>query len=43
MPEVEMSNTSAPLPVFVSVLLNDTVVPCSALATVWPVNVAEAD
>jgi hypothetical protein len=30
------------LPVFVSVFVNDTVAPCTALGTIWPVNVTDA-
>ena len=36
-----MSNTSVPLPVLVSVLVNATSAPCGAEATVWPVNVSD--
>jgi hypothetical protein len=37
------SNTSLALPVFVRVFVNETFAPCAADATVWPVNVSEAD
>src|SRR5262249_6445894 len=43
LPPVLMSNTSLPLPVFLSVFVNDTTEPCSAFATVCPVNVTDAD
>ena len=43
LPDVLMSNTSAPLPVLTSTFVNDTVAPCSALGTVAPVNVTDAD
>src|SRR5262249_28394865 len=43
LPPVLMSNTSFPVPVFVSVFVNDTTEPCWALGKVWPVNVTDAD
>src|SRR5262245_66580184 len=38
-----MSNTSAPLPSFVSWFVNETVAPCSTLPTVWPENRSATD